>query len=83
MTVNQLDPNQIQRGLDFPEPVEPRANPNFRTGTRSPGHRNAMEAETTQTFFATVQNQLHFAIHGRTAAELIVARADSTKEQMG
>jgi len=41
------------------------------------------EAETTQTFFATVQNKLHFAIHGRTAAELIVERADSTKETMG
>jgi hypothetical protein len=41
------------------------------------------EAETTQTFFATVQNKLHFAIHGRTAAELIVARADSQKERMG
>ncbi len=41
------------------------------------------EAETTQTFFATVQNKLHFAIHGRTAAELIVARAGSTKEKMG
>ena len=41
------------------------------------------EAETTQTFFATVQNKLHFAIHGRTAAELIVARADSKKERMG
>ena len=40
-------------------------------------------AETTQTFFATVQNKLHFAIHGRTAAELIVARADSKKERMG
>ena len=40
-------------------------------------------AETTQAFFATVQNKLHFAIHGRTAAELIVARADSTKERMG
>lgn len=40
-------------------------------------------AETTQTFFATVQNKLHFAIHGRTAAELIVERADSTKERMG
>ena len=40
-------------------------------------------AETTQTFFATVQNKLHFAIHGRTAAELIVARADGKKEQMG
>ena len=41
------------------------------------------EAETTQTFFAAVQNKLHFAIHGRTAAELIVARANSTKEKMG
>ena len=40
-------------------------------------------AQTTQTFFATVQNKLHFAIHGRTAAELIVARADSKKERMG
>ena len=40
-------------------------------------------AETTQTFFATVQNKLHFAIHGRTAAELIVERADSQKERMG
>lgn len=41
------------------------------------------DAETTQTFFATVQNKLHFAIHGRTAAELIVERADSKKERMG
>jgi hypothetical protein len=41
------------------------------------------EAETTQTFFATVQNKLHFAIHGHTAAELIRARADSNKERMG
>ena len=41
------------------------------------------EAETTQTFFATVQNKLHFAIHGRTAAELLVERADSKKERMG
>ena len=41
------------------------------------------QAETTQTFFATVQNKLHFAIHGRTAAELIVARANSEKERMG
>jgi len=41
------------------------------------------EAETTQTFFATVQNKLHFAIHGHTAAELIHARADSRKERMG
>ena len=41
------------------------------------------EAETTQSFFVTVQNKLHFAIHGHTAAELIVARADSKKERMG
>ena len=43
----------------------------------------SVEAETTQTFFATVQNKLHFAIHGHTAAELIVNRADSKKERMG
>ncbi|MFH0878680.1 MAG: virulence RhuM family protein, partial [Lentisphaerota bacterium] len=41
------------------------------------------DAETTKTFFATVQNKLHFAIHGHTAAELIVGRADSTKDKMG
>ena len=41
------------------------------------------DAASTQTFFATVQNKLHFAIHGHTAAELIVERADSTKEKMG
>ena len=41
------------------------------------------EAESTQVFFAAVQNKLHFAIHGHTAAELIVNRADSTKEKMG
>ena len=40
-------------------------------------------AEMTQAFFATVQNKLHFAIHGHTAAELIVERADSQKEKMG
>lgn len=37
----------------------------------------------TQTFFASVQNKLHFAIHGHTAAELIVNRASSKKEHMG
>jgi len=37
----------------------------------------------TQSFFASVQNNLHFAIHGHTAAELIVRRADSKKERMG
>ena len=36
-----------------------------------------------QTFFATVQNKLHFAIHGRTAAEVIKGRADAMKPNMG
>lgn len=39
--------------------------------------------ETTKKFFAKVQNKLHFAIHGSTAAELIYNRADSQKEHMG
>ena len=43
----------------------------------------SVDAEITQMFFAAVQNKLHFAIHGRTSAELIVERADSKKEQMG
>lgn len=41
------------------------------------------DAPTTKTFFAKVQNKLHFAIHGKTASELIMARADSKKENMG
>jgi len=41
------------------------------------------KSETTQKFFAAVQNQLHFAIHGHTAAELIMERADRKKEKMG
>lgn len=41
------------------------------------------DAEVTKTFFAKVQNKLHFAIHGNTAAELIVNRADSSKKNMG
>ncbi|SHE51970.1 Uncharacterized conserved protein [Modicisalibacter ilicicola DSM 19980] len=40
-------------------------------------------APTTKEFFAKVQNKLHFAIHGHTAAELIKARADSRKPHMG
>ncbi|MGB4346687.1 MAG: virulence RhuM family protein [Burkholderiaceae bacterium] len=40
-------------------------------------------APTTKIFFAKVQNKLHFAIHGHTAAELIVQRADSAKLNMG
>ena len=39
--------------------------------------------ETTKNFFAKVQNKLHFAIHGQTAAELIFNRANSQKEKMG
>lgn len=41
------------------------------------------DAPTTRIFFAKVQNKLHFAIHGHTAAELIVNRADAGKEHMG
>ena len=40
-------------------------------------------AAATQRFFATVQNKLHWAIHGQTAAEVTVSRADATKERMG
>lgn len=40
-------------------------------------------APATKRFFATVQNKLHWAIHGQTAAELIVARADADQEHMG
>jgi len=41
------------------------------------------DAPTTRDFFAKVQNKLHFAIHGHTAAELIMQRADSHKDYMG
>lgn len=41
------------------------------------------DAPTTRAFFAAVQNKLHFAIHGHTAAELIRGRADSDKPHMG
>ena len=40
-------------------------------------------AETTRTFFAKVQNKMHFAVHGHTAAELVYERADSSKMHMG
>jgi hypothetical protein len=40
-------------------------------------------AETTQTFFKTVQNKLHWAVTGKTAAELIAGRADAEKPSMG
>ena len=38
---------------------------------------------TTRRFYATVQNKMHYAVHGHTAAELIVERANHTKENMG
>ncbi|KEF36129.1 virulence protein [Schinkia azotoformans MEV2011] len=41
------------------------------------------KAEVSKEFFATVQNKLHFAIHGHTASELIAERADAMKENMG
>jgi hypothetical protein len=40
-------------------------------------------AQATKRFFATVQNKLHWAIHGQTAAEVIVNRADADKQNMG
>jgi hypothetical protein len=42
-----------------------------------------VETQSTKDFFATVQNKLHWAITGQTAAELIATRVDSTKENMG
>lgn len=41
------------------------------------------DAPTTQTFFKTVQNKLHWAVGGRTAAEIIAGRADAAKPNMG
>ena len=40
-------------------------------------------AAATKRLFATVQNKLHWAIHGQTAAEVIVSRADAAKDRMG
>ena len=42
-----------------------------------------LQSPTTKTFFATVQNKMHFATHGHTAAELIVNRANHQKDYMG
>lgn len=41
------------------------------------------DAETSQKFFATVQNKMHWATHGHTAAEVIAERADATQPFMG
>ncbi|MES2676791.1 MAG: virulence RhuM family protein [Pseudomonadota bacterium] len=40
-------------------------------------------SDLTKEFFATVQNKMHFGIHGKTAAEVIASRADSKKPNMG
>ncbi len=40
-------------------------------------------ATATRRFYASVQNKMHYAVHGHTAAELIVERADAQKEHMG
>ena len=42
-----------------------------------------IDAAATKRFYATVQNKMHYAVHGHTAAELIVVRADATKNHMG
>lgn len=42
-----------------------------------------VKEEVSQELFATVQNKLHFAIHGHTAAELMVERIDTASENMG
>ena len=41
------------------------------------------DAPTTKRFFKMMQNKMHYAVHGRTAAELIVDRADAEQEHMG
>lgn len=41
------------------------------------------DAPTTRLFFKKIQNKMHYAVHGRTAAELIMDRADADKEHMG
>ena len=42
-----------------------------------------LQAETSNLFFTTVQNKIHWAAHGQTAAEIVYQRADSTKKNMG
>ena len=40
-------------------------------------------SQVTREFYATVQNKMHYAVHGNTVAEVIVARADHNREHMG
>jgi hypothetical protein len=42
-----------------------------------------LTAQATKRFFATVQNKLHWAIHGQTAAEVVYSRANADNEHMG
>ena len=42
-----------------------------------------LKSPTTKDFFANVQNKLHYAVHGHTAAELIIDRANHKKDYMG
>lgn len=43
----------------------------------------SVDSQVTRDFFATVQNKMHYAVHGNTAAEIIVQRANHEKEHMG
>ncbi len=43
----------------------------------------SLDSQITRDFFATVQNKMHYAVHGNTATEVIVERADHNKEHMG
>ena len=43
----------------------------------------SLDSQITRDFFATVPNKMHYAVHGNTAAEVIVERADHNKEHMG
>ena len=43
----------------------------------------SLDSPVTKDFFAAVQNKMHYAVHGNTAAEVIVRRADHTKKYMG
>lgn len=43
----------------------------------------SLDSQTTKDFFATVQNKMHYAVHGSTTAEVIMERADHPKEHMG
>ena len=43
----------------------------------------SLDSQITKDFFATVQNKMHYAVHGNTAAEVIMARANHAKKHMG